>query len=161
MLSIFTYISNSLGKSIIQRKIISACDSQLIVSDSFQPYGLQPARLLHSWNSPSKNTGVGCHSLLQGIFLARGLNPGLPYCRQILYHMNHQGSPSVPITNSTNSSAFYTMPYSRVQHQLGTFCIQVPMFKVQFRNFLAMTLGKLHSQLFAAGSSSDDDNSKV
>ena len=77
-------------------------------------HGLQLSRLLCPWNSPSKNTGVGCHSLLQGIFLARGLNPGLPYCRQILYHMNHQGSPSVPITNSTNSSAFYTMPYSRV-----------------------------------------------
>ena len=39
----------------------------------------------------SKNTGVGCHSLLQGIFPTQGLNPGLLHCRQILYHPSHQG----------------------------------------------------------------------
>ena len=33
--------------------------------------------------------------LLQGIFLTQGLNPGLPHCRQTLYHLSHQGSPSV------------------------------------------------------------------
>ena len=37
------------------------------------------------WNFPGKHTGVGCHFLLQGIFLIQGLNPGLPHCRQILY----------------------------------------------------------------------------
>ena len=42
---------------------------------------------------PGKNTGVGCHFLLQGIFLTQGLNPGLLHCRQILYHLYHQGSP--------------------------------------------------------------------
>ena len=42
-------------------------------------------------NSPGKNTGMGCHALLQGIFLTQGLNPGLPHCRQILYHLSHQG----------------------------------------------------------------------
>ena len=41
----------------------------------------------------STNAGVGCHSLLQGIFLTQGLNPSLPHCRQILYHLSHQGSP--------------------------------------------------------------------
>ena len=40
-----------------------------------------------------KNTGVGCHFLLQRIFPTQGLNPGLPQCRQILYHLSHQGSP--------------------------------------------------------------------
>ena len=38
-------------------------------------HGLQPARLLHSWNSPGKNTGVGSHSLIQGIFPTQGSNP--------------------------------------------------------------------------------------
>ena len=37
------------------------------------------------WNSPGKNTGVGSHVLLQGIFLIQGSNPGLLHCRQILY----------------------------------------------------------------------------
>ena len=36
--------------------------------------------------------GVGSHSLLQGIFLNQGSNPGPPHCRQILYHLSHQGS---------------------------------------------------------------------
>ena len=39
----------------------------LVVSDSLQPCGLEPARLLCPWDSPGKNTGVSCHSLLQGI----------------------------------------------------------------------------------------------
>ena len=37
------------------------------------------------------NTGVDCHSLLQGIFLTRGSDPGLLRCRQILYRLSHQG----------------------------------------------------------------------
>ena len=37
--------------------------------------------------------GVGCHFLLQGIIPTQGSNPGLLYCRQILYHLRHQGSP--------------------------------------------------------------------
>ena len=49
------------------------------------PYGLQPARLLCPWDSLGKSAGVGCCSLLQGIFHTQGLNPDL-HCRQILYH---------------------------------------------------------------------------
>ena len=43
-------------------------------------------------NSPDKNTGVGSHSLPQGIFPTQELNPCLLHCRQILYHLSHQGS---------------------------------------------------------------------
>ena len=43
-------------------------------------------RLLCPQDSPGKNIGVGCYALLQGIFPTQGLNPGLLYCRQILYH---------------------------------------------------------------------------
>ena len=39
---------------------------------------------------PGKYTGVGCHALLQGIFPTQESNPGLPYCRQILYYLSHQ-----------------------------------------------------------------------
>ena len=62
------------------------------MSDSLRPHGLQPTRLLCPWNNPGQNTGVGCHSLLQGIFPTQGSNPGLPHCRQTLYSLNHQGS---------------------------------------------------------------------
>ena len=42
-----------------------------------------------------QNTGVGCHALLQGIFPTQGSNPGLLHCRQILYHLSHQGCPRI------------------------------------------------------------------
>ena len=45
-------------------------------------------------NSPGKNTGMGCHFLLQWIFPTQGSNLGLPRCRQILYHLSHQESPT-------------------------------------------------------------------
>ena len=41
-------------------------------------------------NSEAENR-VGSHSLLPGIFKTQGWNPGLPQCRQIPYHLNHQG----------------------------------------------------------------------
>ena len=37
--------------------------------------------------------GVDCHFLLQGIFPTQESNPGLLHCRQMLYHLSHQGSP--------------------------------------------------------------------
>ena len=64
-----------------------------VISDSLWPHGLQLTRLLCLWNSAGKNIGVGTHSLLQGISLTQGSNPGLPHCRQILYYLSHQGSP--------------------------------------------------------------------
>ena len=48
-------------------------------------------RLLCLWNSTGKNTAVGSHSLLQGIFLTQESNLGLLHCRQILYRLSHQG----------------------------------------------------------------------
>ena len=44
-------------------------------------------------DSPGKNTGVGCHFLLQGIFLTQESNPGLLHCRQSLYQLSYKGSP--------------------------------------------------------------------
>ena len=63
------------------------------MSNSLQPHGLWPARLLCPWNSPGKNTGEGGHSLLLGIFPTERSNLGLPHCRQSLYPLSHQGSP--------------------------------------------------------------------
>ena len=59
---------------------------------SLRPYELLPTRILCPWDSPGQNTGVGCHFLLQGVFLTQGLNLGLPHHRQMLYPLRHQGS---------------------------------------------------------------------
>ena len=62
------------------------------MSDSLRPRGLGPTRLLSPWDFLGKSTGVGCHFLLQGIFLTQGSNLGLQHCRQMLYPLSHQGS---------------------------------------------------------------------
>ena len=46
-------------------------------------------------DSPSNNTRVGCHAILQGISPAQDLNPGLLHCRCILYPLGHQGIPRI------------------------------------------------------------------
>ena len=70
---------------------------EVLIAQSCQslsdPMDCSPTRLLYGWNSPGKNTGVGCHSLLQGIFPTQGLNQDFLHCKQILYQLSHQGSP--------------------------------------------------------------------
>ena len=76
--------------------------SCFVLSDSWQPHGLcNLPGLLCPWNFPGKNTGVGYHALLQGIFPTQGLNPHLLHllhCRQILAPLSHWGSPN-PVTS--------------------------------------------------------------
>ena len=53
-----------------------------------------PGSFIHG-DSPGKNTAVGCHALLQGIFPTQGSNRSLLQCRWILYHLSQQGSPRI------------------------------------------------------------------
>ena len=55
----------------------------------WDPMDCSLARFLRPWDFPGKNTGVGCHFLLQEIFPTQGLNPGLLHCRQRLYRLSH------------------------------------------------------------------------
>ena len=71
--------------------------SHSVVSDSLQPLGLYS-----SWNSPGQNIAVGSLSILQGVFLTQGSNPGLLHCRQILYQLSYKESPLV-FSNRTSS----------------------------------------------------------
>ena len=66
------------------------CASHSVVSNSLWPQVLEPTRLLCLWNSPGQTTGVGCHSLLQGIFLTQGWNVGLTVwtTREVLDSLN-------------------------------------------------------------------------
>ena len=68
---------------------VFVCSVTSVVSDSWRPYGLQPARLLCPRDSPGENTGEGCHGLLQGIFPTQGSNSHLfrlLHCKRILYN---------------------------------------------------------------------------
>ena len=61
---------------------------------------------------------VGCHALLQGIFPTQGSNPGLLHCRQILYHLSHQGSPCFLLILEISNNLIMACESS--PHQLST-----------------------------------------
>ena len=74
--------ANSDSESVSAKSCLTLCDPE-----DCTPPGSSP------WDFPGKNTGVGCHSLLQRIFPTQGSNPSLLHCTRILYHLSHGGSP--------------------------------------------------------------------
>ena len=73
--------------------------------------------------SPTKNIGVDCHGLLQGIFPPQGSNPGLPHCRRILYHLSHQGSPNDCLAMSILGHFFSDVSYKEIESDLCYYVI--------------------------------------
>ena len=71
-----------------------------VISDSLQPHGLQPTKLLCPWNFPGKNTAVYCKFLLQGIFQTQGSNS--PLLRLLRWQV---GSLPVEATGETHFPA--------------------------------------------------------
>ena len=70
-----------------------------VMSNSLRPHGLYSP-----WNSPGQNTGVDSLFLLQVIFPTQGSNPGLPHCRQILYQLSYEGSPTSRTTSNLKAA---------------------------------------------------------
>ena len=81
-------------------KTAGAMRAHSVVSDYLRPQGLGADRLLCPWNFPGKNTRVGCHFLLQGIFLTQGLN-------LYLLCLLHWQADSLPLRH-LGSPALYT-----------------------------------------------------
>ena len=79
----FSFIYTTVYVCMFIRKLLSCV--QLFAT----PWGVACQASL-SMEFSSKNTGVGCHALLQGIFLTQGLNLGLLHCKQILYCLCYQ-----------------------------------------------------------------------
>ena len=81
--------------------------------DSLWPHGRRShpmdviaIRLRCPWDFPGKNTGVGCHFLLQGIFPTQVSNPGLLHCRPMLHRLRHQGRPYLSMPLNENNIGF-------------------------------------------------------
>ena len=86
--------------------VLYMCVSRSVVSNSFViPWTVVHQVALCPWNSPGKSTGMGCHSLLQGIFPIQGLNVGLLHCRQILLPSEPPGKLTI-IKRSINSKCW-------------------------------------------------------
>ena len=107
LLDISTYLSDE-----------SESWSRSVVSNSLLPHGLYSP-----WNSPGQNTGVGSLPLLQGIFPIQGSNPGLPNCRQIVYQLSHQGSPTILewVAYPFSSGSSHPRNWTEVFHMAGRF----------------------------------------
>ena len=93
------------------------------MSGSLLPHGLYPARLLCPWNFPDKNTGVGYHSVLQGILPTQELNPSLLHCRQILYPLSHPRKNLIAKKGKENfkdyKSTFYLLELKNIQGRIN------------------------------------------
>ena len=93
-----------------------------------RPHGLYPTRLLCPWGFPGNNTGVGCHFLLQGVFLTQGSNPRL-------FHLLHWQVDSLPLCHLESPLVIYNFlagskhrPFpQRIPQLLGAFseCIWI------------------------------------
>ena len=75
---------------------MQSCFSCSVISDS------ETLWLPCPWDSPGKSTGVGCHPLLQGLFLIQGLNPHLLHWQGDSLPLSHLGSPSNHVIWSLN-----------------------------------------------------------
>jgi len=120
--------------------IPNTCLCHSVMSDSLRPHGLQPTRLLHPWDFPGKKTRVGCHSLLQQIFLTQGLNLNLLHCRQILHHLSHLRTPFLTPGNPESVLRIYYFVFSRMLYKWNhivcypiklTFFTQHPSLEIQ------------------------------
>ena len=102
-------------------KLLQSCPT-------LQPHGLWSTRLLCPWDSPGKNTGVGCHALLQGIYPTQGSNP----CLLCLLHwqagslpLAPPGKPSYHHTTSSNSWSTIPTPSTVRSMDVG---LTIPLF---------------------------------
>ena len=86
---------------------------------------------LCAWNSPGKNTGVGCHFLLQGIFSTQGLSPGLLHCRQILSRLGHKYSGVKKTFSNTSRNLSSVLALKQTGSILWFSRTQVSYYKTQ------------------------------
>ena len=126
-----------------------------VMSNSLQPYRLEPTRLLCPWGFPGKHTGVGCDFLLQGIFPTQGWN-------WHLLPLLHWQEDSLPLAPPKSNSIFYNQPqfssytfwlsprHSKVQWAGSLFLLNSPSFSWSLRLFLMLliTWGSFMHSLF-------------
>ena len=142
---ICTCILTQLPVGILRKCNFSCCcsesESRSVTSDSLRPYGLY---------SPGQNTGVGSHSLLQGMFPIQGLNPGLPHCRRILYQLSHKGSPRMLkwVAYPFSRGSFWPRNQSRVSWIAGGFFTTCAIEKASRINYI-MQFSPFNQQLMS------------
>ena len=89
---------------LLSRYTMHACVLRLsVMSNSLQPHGLYPTRFFCPWDFPGKDTGVGCHFLLQGIFLTQGWSLYLLHWQADSLLLTHLGRPANSVQEPKHS----------------------------------------------------------
>ena len=120
------------------------CCVASVVSDSVQPRRWQPTRLPCPWDSPGKNTGVGCYFLLQGTFPTQGLNLHLLH----LLHWQADSLTTVPPGNPDHMVVLFFIFLWKLCTVLHTGCTKLHSlvggdFNKQGNLFTKLVLGSL------------------
>ena len=137
-------------KNVILYESLTACWNHCLISVLTQscpilcdPMGCSPPGSSVLGDSPGKNTGVGCHALLQWIFPTQGLNLGLLHCRQILSFLSHKGSPRI--------LEWVPYPFSRGSSRPRNPALQVDTLPTELRGKPTFTYNWSHLKIrFAA-----------
>ena len=130
--------------------------AHLVVSDFLRSHRLYPARLLCPLHSPGKNTGVGCHFLLQGIFPTQRLNTSL-FClldwQEGSLPLVHLGRPirkymaSLKIKYSRVSQFHEIVPYLLQKHDNSH--LEAKVYQTATRMTLKQATGAIRISLFS------------
>ena len=118
---VYTHHCNFIQNSFTYRTCAALCLVTQSCPTLCDPMDCTPPGSSIHGDSPGKNTGVDCHALLQGIFPTKGLKPDLRYCRWILYHLSHQGSPRIlewvayPFSRGRRHRCISSVQFSSVQ----------------------------------------------
>ena len=92
---------------------VCACSVAPVVSQLFATLWEVACRLPHPWDSPGKNTGVGCHALLQRVAPTQGPNPPLTPVSLALKAdsllLSHQGSPAHSLCSTQNIDCVFDL----------------------------------------------------
>ena len=97
--------------------------SHLVMSSSLWSHGLWPTKLLCPWDPLGKNTGMGCHSLLQ-TYPTQGSNPGLLHCKQISF----PSEPSGKLTYNGESLTFQIPIFLILNSTIFNLCEEIHIF---------------------------------
>ena len=116
------------------------------MSDSLQPHGLEPARLLCRWNSPGQNTGVGSIFLLQGIFPTQVLDPGISHCRRNELF----GQPNSSLCYSGNPCCLYTLYRVLISYTVMPVNFILQIYLSPFHSLVTMNLFSMSVSLHFA-----------
>ena len=112
---------------------ICVCVHAKLLHSCLWPYAPQSFRLIWPWDSPGKNTGVGCYFLLQEIFLTQGSNP-------CLIHLLHWQADSLPVAPSGKPHLY--MEYKKQKIRMNLFINRNRFTEVKEKTNLRLPDGK-------------------